>query len=488
MRFPDDILEERPANVVNDVLTASDPTEIFLLAAKTKQRGGYAVSLKAIKDLAASMDLVQDALASEDIPGQISTAVAAEDIPGQVSSAITLADIPSIVSTGVLSANIPGQISSAITVADIPGQVESQITDADIPGLVDAEVSSRDIPSIVTGEVSMQVDAFDFETLIDTEVASYDIPQLIADAFDSGIPAHTHTPAEVGLPNVDNTSDLGKPISTATQSALDLKSNTGHAHDDRYFTESEVTSLLSGKSDTTHDHDGDYAPLSGGTIPSLYVPPIAITNVHTVANEAAMIALTAEEGDVAIRTDLPATFIHNGGTAGTAADWSQMSAEQLVLSVNGKTGVVSITSSDIGLGNVENKSSSMIREEITVSNIINSAGLAASHLGAYTSAQTQSLISNELSTRVPVFTHEYKTAAFTAAFTEAYRMSGTFTVTLPSANNEGKRILFVNVGTGTITLDAGTDTVNGQLGSTFDLQGGESVIMEGTNTTDWILY
>ena len=34
---------------------------------------------------------------------------------------------------------------------------------------------------------------------------------------------HTHTPAEVGLGNVDNTSDANKPVSTATQAALDGK-------------------------------------------------------------------------------------------------------------------------------------------------------------------------------------------------------------------------------------------------------------------------
>lgn len=35
--------------------------------------------------------------------------------------------------------------------------------------------------------------------------------------------AHTHTKTEVGLGNVDNTSDLAKPISTATQTALNNK-------------------------------------------------------------------------------------------------------------------------------------------------------------------------------------------------------------------------------------------------------------------------
>jgi hypothetical protein len=40
-----------------------------------------------------------------------------------------------------------------------------------------------------------------------------------------------HTKADVGLGNVDNTSDLNKPISTATQSALDDKSDVGHTHE-----------------------------------------------------------------------------------------------------------------------------------------------------------------------------------------------------------------------------------------------------------------
>lgn len=39
-----------------------------------------------------------------------------------------------------------------------------------------------------------------------------------------------YTKAQVGLGSVDNTSDLAKPISTLTQTALDGKSNTGHTH------------------------------------------------------------------------------------------------------------------------------------------------------------------------------------------------------------------------------------------------------------------
>ena len=42
--------------------------------------------------------------------------------------------------------------------------------------------------------------------------------------------------ADVGLSNVDNTSDLAKPISTAVQGALDAKADTGHDHDGTYLT------------------------------------------------------------------------------------------------------------------------------------------------------------------------------------------------------------------------------------------------------------
>ena len=66
------------------------------------------------------------------------------------------------------------------------------------------------------------------------------------------------TKNDVGLSNVDNTSDLNKPISTATQKALNDKANSNHNHDDRYYTEPEVDDKLSSKSDTNHTHDDRY--------------------------------------------------------------------------------------------------------------------------------------------------------------------------------------------------------------------------------------
>ena len=67
-------------------------------------------------------------------------------------------------------------------------------------------------------------------------------------------PASLIDKAHVGLGNADNTSDANKPVSTATQTALDGKATTSHSH-----IIGDVTGLqtaLDGKADTSHTHGG----------------------------------------------------------------------------------------------------------------------------------------------------------------------------------------------------------------------------------------
>lgn len=51
------------------------------------------------------------------------------------------------------------------------------------------------------------------------------------------------TKGEVGLSNVDNTSDLNKPISTATQTALNAKANSSHQHGNADITALDASKL-----------------------------------------------------------------------------------------------------------------------------------------------------------------------------------------------------------------------------------------------------
>jgi len=77
---------------------------------------------------------------------------------------------------------------------------------------------------------------------------------------------------------------------------------------------------------------------SGATISA---SPVALTTVQTAANQTAHLALTAQEGDVVVRSDENKTYMHNGGSAGNMNDYTLLATPtDAVTSVGGNTGVV----------------------------------------------------------------------------------------------------------------------------------------------------
>lgn len=95
----------------------------------------------------------------------------------------------------------------------------------------------------------------------------------------------------------------------------------------------------------------------GGKIPTAQLPALAITDVFTVASQVAMLALTAQPGDIAIRSDLSKTFVLAAAPASTLANWFEVLAPTAaVSSVAGKTGAVTLVKGDVGLGAVDNTS------------------------------------------------------------------------------------------------------------------------------------
>ncbi len=90
-------------------------------------------------------------------------------------------------------------------------------------------------------------------------------------------------------------------------------------------------------------------------IPINQLPALAITDTYVVADEAAMLALTAERGDTAIRTDVSKSFILQTEPASTLANWKELlTPTSPVQSVAGKTGAVTLVAADVGLGSVNN--------------------------------------------------------------------------------------------------------------------------------------
>ena len=89
---------------------------------------------------------------------------------------------------------------------------------------------------------------------------------------------------------------------------------------------------------------------AGGTVS---VSAVAITTVQTAVSEIAHLALSTQEGDVVVRSDLEQTFMHNGGVAGTIADFTLLTTPtDAVASVNGLTGVVTLDNSSLTGGAV----------------------------------------------------------------------------------------------------------------------------------------
>ena len=89
---------------------------------------------------------------------------------------------------------------------------------------------------------------------------------------------------------------------------------------------------------------------SDGKVPSAQLPAIAITDTFVVADEAAMLALTAQTGDLAIRTDVNKSFILTASPASTLGNWQELlTPTDSVLSVDGLTGAVDLSTSYVSL-------------------------------------------------------------------------------------------------------------------------------------------
>ena len=89
-----------------------------------------------------------------------------------------------------------------------------------------------------------------------------------------------------------------------------------------------------------------------GNIPVInsIIPQIAITNTFVVNSEAEMLKLSqAEIGDICVRNDVSKSYILKADPYSTLSNWQELKTPtDKVTSVNGKTGAVNITLSELG--------------------------------------------------------------------------------------------------------------------------------------------
>jgi hypothetical protein len=160
----------------------------------------------------------------------------------------------------------------------------------------------------------------------------------------------------------------------------------------------DLQSALDGKQDV-----GDYQPhsagldawslvatsskadLVGGLIPTAQLPALAINDIFTVASQAAMLALTAQRGDVAVRTDVSKTFILSTDDPTQVGNWVQLQTPaDAVLSVNEQTGVVVLSYSDVGA-----QPAGSYLTGVTADAPLTGAGTSGSHLSIPAASASQ---------------------------------------------------------------------------------------------------
>lgn len=205
------------------------------------------------------------------------------------------------------------QITTAGAVTSVAGKVGPVL-------LVAADVAGVDTPSARDAAIAAQQS---------TETTA----RIAADA--------SHTAADSGVHGVG--SSTVESVAGAT-GLVTTHAAAADPHTDRAWAAGQFITL-------TQRSAPNGVPIldAAGLIPPGQIPPSAVTVPFTVASQAQMLALTAQRGDLALRTDLPATFVLFADPATVAANWVQLpTPTSPVLSVFGRLGNITGTPADVG--------------------------------------------------------------------------------------------------------------------------------------------
>lgn len=163
-----------------------------------------------------------------------------------------------------------------------------------------------------------------------------------------------------GSANVTMTTTIGDDITNALGLKVDKVDGKGLSTNDYTTTDkNKLAGLGTASTKDTGTSSGNIPILdSNGKLASSTIPSVAITDTFIVASQAAMLALSAADiGDIAIRTDESKTYILQAAPASTLANWKLLATPtDTVTSVAGRTGAVTLSKTDVGLGDVTNES------------------------------------------------------------------------------------------------------------------------------------
>lgn len=291
-------------------------------------------------------------------------------------------------------------------------------------------------------------------------------------------PAFTGTPTgitktHVGLGSVDNTSDAAKPVSTATQAALDGKSDTGHSH-----TSASVTDFVEAVQDA---------------VAAFIAEGANITLVHDDEGNTLTVSASGGGGSdaEAIRDAIGAAIVGLGNISVLVDDEADTITIVTTATVNSTDAALRDRSTHTGTQSADTITDGTTNHVFTAADDTKLAGIATGATANDTDANLKNR-ANHTGTQTASTISDFNTAAdarvsaarglyvgvnaqtgttYTIVLADRGKLvtlsnTGAITVTLPQDSDVaiavGGQVDFVGLNTGLVTFAAGTGaTVNG---------------------------
>jgi hypothetical protein len=268
---------------------------------------------------------------------------------GGVSSS-TIATLPGLVTSNTnaiatkvnqSAIGVANGVASLNALGKVPSSQLPPVT-LNSTNVVNSEFDMLALTGVTVGSIAIRTDISKNFVLSDTDPTQlYNWTELLTPAAPvqsvNGLTGSINLgKSDIGLNNVDNTTDILKPVSNATQTALNLKLDANKV----------------GVANGT-------ASLNAlGKIPTDQIPAISFSSVKVLSSQAAMLALnSAVIGSVVIRSDVNKNYVLSAADPSVLANWIELlTPAPPVQTVNGYSGNVSIGKSDVGLSNVDNSS------------------------------------------------------------------------------------------------------------------------------------
>jgi regulator of extracellular matrix RemA (YlzA/DUF370 family) len=373
-----------------------------------------------------------------------------------------------------------GQPVVPYSAAEVRALVESA-TDSNV--FTDADHTKLNSTNIFTDSDHSKLDAIEANATADQTDA--EIRAAVEAASDSNV----FTDADHSKLNAIEAS------ATADQTAAEIKTLVESASDSNVFTDADHSKLnaIEASADVT-DTANVVAALSAGTgvgisnAGEISVTSVALVTVQTANSQSAHLALTAQEGDVVVRSDENKSYMHNGGTAGSMSDYTLLATPtDAVLSVNGNTGAISAAQIATAVEAASNSNTftdadhtklNAIEASADVTDTVNVTAAGALMDSELTNLAAVKAINQSLVTTA--------TPSFNSLTIDNLQLDGS---TFSSTNTNGDINIFPN-GSGTVNMNADLMVYGNDTNSTAayvqisaSATGGDDIRLQGSNPT-----